>query len=248
MTRSAPSLVSGLWLLALVATLASTPHAAQRGFEQVPYNGKFTFTRIRYGGDGFRRGGGAWAHDYPQADQHLPKIIEYVSTIPINLDASNVYDLDDPEIFRHPIIYLSEPGFWRITDSEATSLRQYLLKGGFLILDDFEGNQWYNMEAQLKHAMPDHQLIEVGPDHPVFSSLFELDDIYVPHAMYQTRPSYWAMFENNDPTRRMLVLVNHDSDLAEYWEWAGDESFVPIPMSNEAFKLGVNYILYALTH
>jgi hypothetical protein len=237
------------WLvLLLIPLLAGGQGRSSDGWEQVPYNGAFTFTRIRYGGGGFRRGGGSWAHDYPRADQHLPKIIEYVSTIPINLDASNVYDLDDPEVFRHPIIYLSEPGFWTITDTEAESLRKYLLKGGFLILDDFEGNQWYNMEAQLRHAMPDHQLIEIGPDLPVFSSLFELKDIYVPHAMYGTRPTYYALFENNDPAQRMLVLVNHDSDLAEYWEWAGDESFVPIPMSNEAFKLGVNYILYALTH
>lgn len=248
MTRPAISLASGLWLLTLLATLAASPHAQEDGYEQVPYNGAFTFTRIRYDGGGFRRRGGAWAHDYPQADQHLPKIIEYVSMIPINTGASNVYDLDDPEIFRHPIIYLSEPGYWTITDTEAESLRKYLLKGGFLILDDFEGQQWQNMEAQLRHAMPDHELIEIGPDHPVFSSFFQLKDIYVPHAMYQTRPSYYALFEQNDPTRRMLVLVNHDSDLAEYWEWAGNESFVPIPMSNEAFKLGVNYILYALTH
>jgi hypothetical protein len=82
----------------------------------------------------------------------------------------------------------------------------------------------------------------------VFSSFFELEDIYVPHPLVNVTPKYFALFENNDPTRRMLVLVNYDSDLAEYWEWAGDESFVPIAMSNEAFKLGVNYVLYALTH
>jgi hypothetical protein len=245
---SALTVARGLWPVALMFTLAAGPRAPQRGYEQVPYNGGFTFTRIRYGGDGFRRGGSAWAHDYPSADRNLPKIIEYLSTIPINVDGSNVYDLDDPEIFRHPIIYLSEPGFWGMTDAEGESLRKYLLKGGFLILDDFEREQWYNMEAQLSRAMPDHQLIEIGPDHPVFSSFFELNDIYVPHPLVRVTPKYFALFEDNDPSRRMLVLVNYDSDLAEYWEWAGDESFVPITMSNEAFKLGVNYILYALTH
>src|SRR5688572_284038 len=139
------------WLIALIAIplLASGQRGAQN-FEQVPYNGAFTFTRIRYGGYGFRGGGSAWAHDYPQADIHLPKIIEYVSTIPINVDASNVFDLDDPEIFRHPIIYVSEPGYWRIEESEAANLRNYLLKGGFLILDDFEADQWYNMEEQVQ--------------------------------------------------------------------------------------------------
>jgi hypothetical protein len=233
--------------VALVATLLIGGPAPQRGYEQVPYNGGFTFTRIRYGGDGFRRGGSAWAHDYPQADLHLPKIIEYLSTIPINVDASNVYDLDDPEIFRYPIIYLSEPGFWRMTDAEGVALRQYLLKGGFLILDDFEAEQWYNMETQLARAMPDHQLIEVGPEHPIFSSFFELEDIYVPHPLVSVTPRYFALFEGNDPSRRMMALVNYNSDLAEYWEWS-DTGFLPMDMSNEAYKLGVNYIFYALTH
>jgi hypothetical protein len=246
--NSAVTLSSGLWPLVLAATLASGHQPSQRGYEQVPYNGAFTFTRIRYGGEGFRRGGAAWAHDYPQADIHLPKIIEYLTTIPINIGASNVYDLDDPEIFRHPIIYISEPGFWGMTDEEGLSLRQYLQKGGFLILDDFEQEQWYNMEAQLSRAMPDHHLIEIGPDHPIFSSFFQLEDIYVPHPLVRVTPKYFALFENNDPTRRMMALVNYNSDLAEYWEWAGDESFVPIPLSNEAFKLGVNYIYYALVH
>ena len=240
-------LASGLWPLALAVTLLSGAHAPQRGYEQVAYNGGFTFTRIRYGGDGFRRGGGSWAHDYPDADIHLSKIIEYLSTIPINVSGTNVYDLDDPEIFRHPIIYLSEPGFWGMTDPEGESLRKYLLKGGFLILDDFEGQQWYNMEAQLLRAMPDHRLIEIGPDHPIFSSFFQIENIYVPHAMYQTKPSYFALFEDNDPSKRMLVLVNHDSDLAEYWEFS-DTGMFPVDLSNEAYKLGVNYIFYALTH
>jgi hypothetical protein len=103
------------------------------------------------------------------------------------------------------------------------------------------------MEAQLLRAMPDHQLIEIGPEHPIFSSFFRLRDIYVPHAMYQTRPSYFGLFENNDPTRRMMVLVNHDSDLAEYWEFS-DMGFWPVDVTNEAYKLGMNYIFYALTH
>jgi hypothetical protein len=236
-------------LILLSVPLLAGGQGRSRGYAEVPYNGGFTFTRIRYGGGeyGFRRGASAWAHDYPQADRHLPKIIEYLTTIPINVDASNVFDLDDPEIFRHPIIYLSEPGFWGMTDAEGESLRQYLLKGGFLILDDFEQEQWYNMEAQLQRAMPDHQLIEIGAEHPIFSSFFELKDIYVPHPLVRVTPRYFALFEDNNPKGRMLVLVNYNSDLAEYWEWS-DTGFLPMDMSNEAYKLGVNYIYYALTH
>lgn len=236
-------------LLALVTVplFAEGQGSYGRGVAEVPYNGRFTFTRIRYGSGGFRRGGGAWAHDYPSADKNISTIIEYLSTIPINVHGTNVFDLEDPEIFKHPIIYISEPGFWGITEEGASALNQYLMKGGFLILDDFEAEQWYNMEEQLKQAMPDHQLIEVGPDHPVFSSFFRLADIYVPHPSVRVTPKYFAMFENNDPARRMLVLVNYNSDLAEYWEWSADDLF-PVDISNEAYKLGVNYIYYALSH
>ena len=217
------------------------------GLAEIPYNGKFTFTRIRYG-SGFRRGGGsAWAHDYPNADRNISTIIEYLSTIPINVKGTNVFDLEDPEIFRHPIIYISEPGFWGITEDGAIALRNYLLKGGFLILDDFEAEQWYNMEEQLKQAMPDHQLIEVGPDHPIFSSFFRLADIYVPHPFVTNKPQYFALFEDNDPRKRMMALVNYNSDLAEYWEFTAG-TFFPVDITNEAYKLGVNYIYWGLTH
>jgi hypothetical protein len=236
-------------LLAVPVLLAGPlPGAtAPQGYVEVPYNGDFTFTRIRYGGGGRRRGGAAWAHDYPRADQHLPKILEYVSTIPINVGGSNVLDLDDPEIFRAPLIYLSEPGFWEMTDAEARGLRAYLLKGGFLILDDFENEQWYNMEEQLQRAMPELRLIEIGAGHPIFSSFFTLADIYVPHPLVRVTPRYFALFEDNDPKGRMLALVNYNADLAEYWEWS-DTGMLPIDLSNEAYKLGVNYIFWGLTH
>lgn len=241
------SLILPLALAAPLLLAGQGRRQASAGTADVPYDGDFTFSRVRYGGAGFRRGGAAWAHDYPRADQHLPQILQYVSTVPINLGASNVFDLDDPEIFRHPILYLSEPGFWRITDAEAAGLRMYLLKGGFLILDDFEEQQWYNMEEQLRRAMPEYELIEIGPEHPVFHSFFELDDIYVPHPLVAVTPKYYAMFEDDDPTKRMLVLVNFNADLAEYWEWSA-EGLLPVELSNEAYKLGVNYLIYALTH
>lgn len=235
-------------VILLMPLAATGQRGAQRGYEEVPYNGGFTFTRIRYGANtGFRRNSSAWAHDYPQADQHLPQIIDYVSDIPVNLGASNVYDLDDPRIFKHPIIYMSEPGFWTMSDAEALGLRTYLRKGGFIIFDDFEQDQWYNMEEQLRRAMPDLTLMEIGPEHPIFHSFFELDDIYVPHPLVRVTPSYHALFEDNDPKGRMLALVNFNSDLAEYWEWSAT-GFLPLDLSNEAYKLGVNYIFYALTH
>jgi hypothetical protein len=234
--------------LVLAALPAMQPGQSRTGgATDAHYDGDFTFARVRYGGGGFRRGGGAWAHDYPRADHHLPQILQYVSTAPTNVGRSHVFDLDDPEIFRHPILYLSEPGFWSLGEAEAAALREWLLKGGFLILDDFENDQWYNMEAQLRRAMPELELMEIGPEHPVFHAFFELDDIYVPHPLVRVTPRYYGLFENNDPAGRMLVLVNFNADLAEYWEWSA-EGLLPVDLSDEAYKLGVNYLIYGLTH
>ncbi|MGE3844949.1 MAG: DUF4159 domain-containing protein [Vicinamibacterales bacterium] len=218
-------------------------------FENAPYNGRFTFSRIRYGsgfGRGFGFGGAWWAHDYPRADQHLAKIVSDLTTVDANLDASNVFDLDDPEIFRHPIIYISEPGFWRITESEALNLRKHVLKGGFAIFDDFDGpQQWANMEAQVRVALPEYHFIELDASHPVFHSFFEVKDVHAP--MMGIRPRFMALFEDNDPSKRMMMLANHDNDLGEFWEWS-DSGMFPVDLTNEAYKFGVNYIVYAMTH
>jgi hypothetical protein len=102
------------------------------------YDGAFVFTRIRYGSSS-GRGSGSWAHDYPQADQHLPRILAELTTMRLRLDDSRVLDLEDGALFHHPVIYVSEPGFWTITERGAGNLRSYLQKGGFVIFDDFEG-------------------------------------------------------------------------------------------------------------
>ena len=150
-------------------------------------------------------------------------------------------------MFQHPLIYISEPGYWSISEEGALNLRNYLLKGGFLILDDFEANQWYNMDAQLLRALPEREWVELDDTHPIFGTFFYVEDIYVPHPFVAVEPRYMAIFEDNDPRKRVMVLANHNSDLAEYWEWSASGLFAVDP-TNDAYRLGVNYIIYALTH
>lgn len=221
---------------------------------QVPYNGAFTFTRIRYGSGGLRGFGrgrrgwrSAWNHDYPMADRHMQTILGEFTSVPTNTDGSNVLDLENPEIFKHPILYMSEPGFWTITGEGADNLREYLLKGGFLIFDDFEADQWYNMAAQVARALPEGEWVEVDGTHPVFQGFFFVEDIYVPHPLVRVTPRYMVIFEENDPDERVMVLANHNSDLAEYWEYSATGYF-PVDPTNDAYRLGVNYIIYGLTH
>jgi hypothetical protein len=259
--RFRPAAAAAPWLLGLGAVTVSvvgaasfletdaSPPPAQDRYYQVPYNGKFTFTRLRYGGGGgFGFGNSsAWNHDYPAGDRNMQFILDEYTRLETNTEGSNVVDLEDPRVFESPILYMSEPGYWSITEEGARNLRDHLLKGGFLIFDDFEVDQWYNMADQMERVLPEAEWIEIGEGHPIFHAFFRVDDIRVPHPLVEVTPIYQAIFEDNDPTKRMMVLANHNSDLAEYWEWAPDD-FFPVDPTNAAFQLGVNYIVYAMNH
>ena len=234
--------------LALVLT-GATIAVQFDAYYQVPYNGRFTFTRILYSGPGFGGygGGPSWSHDYPDADRNMQLILDEFTLLSPNTRASNALLLEDPRMFLHPFIYISEPGYWTITPEGAVRRRDYLLKGGFLIFDDFEADQWYNMDEQLALALPERQWVELDDTHSIFRTFFYVEDIYVPHPSVAVEPRYMAIFEDNDPTKRIMVLANHNSDLAEYWEWSTSGLFAVDP-TNDAYRLGVNYIMYALTH
>ncbi|MSO55639.1 MAG: DUF4159 domain-containing protein [Acidobacteria bacterium] len=231
-------------VVVLAPLLVSAQFRSSRAFREfnVQYDGTWVFARIRYAPNS------SWNHDYPRADRHLQSIIDDLSTASTHTDGSNVFALDDPEMFHHPLIYMSEPGFWDMTDGQARALRDYLLKGGLILFDDFETTQWNNMAAQMRRVLPESHWIEIGIDHPIFHSFFEVKRIDYNHPMYPGMvPNYQALFEHDDPNGRMIALANHNNDLAEYWEWS-DTGLFPIISTNEAYKIGVNYVIYALTH
>lgn len=242
---------------AALALLAGGVLAAQRGRNldaqpNAPYDGRFTFVRISYsasGGLGFgRRGGGLmWNHDYPRAEAHFGRILSEVSFTNTYLGGGNVLSLDDPELFKYPIAYIVEPGSWVMTQREAAGLRDWLAKGGFLIVDDFAGGQWYNFEEQMRLVVPDARPIRLDLSHPIFDSFFRIGSLEMTHPYYGLPSEFYGIFENNDPAGRLMVMINYNNDMAEYWEWS-DTDFAPIELTNEAYKLGVNYIIYALTH
>ena len=211
-----------------------------------PYDGRLTFVRIRYA-MGMEAGRDVkWAHDYPRGERHFTKIIAELSTIRTRTLVTNIVTLDDPELFKYPIAYLCEPGFWVPSDAEVLGLRNYLTKGGFIIFDDFAGPHWRNFEAQMLKVLPKAKLVKLTIDHPIFDSFYHIKDLNYKHPYYGMPSEFFGIFENNDPKRRLLAVVNYNNDISEYWEWS-DESVFPIDMSNEAYKLGVNYMVYALT-
>ena len=221
----------------------------------VPYDGTFTFIRLRYGmggfGGGFRgRGLPPWAHDYPRAERNFMKILDEITGLTpfTGSTGGNILTLDDPELFKYPLAYMSEPGFWTLTEAELEGFRNYFAKGGFVIFDDFRGSHWYNFESQLGQVLPDARLIELEVSHPIFHSFFEIETLdFVQFYGRGGRAVFYGVYEDNDPSARLMLIANYNNDIGEYWEYS-DTGFTPIELSNEAYKLGVNYIIYSMTH
>ena len=142
-----------------------------------PYDGRFTFVRLRYGaemgrfGNWLGNGGIPWSHDYPDGEVHFTKILEDLSFLRCRDDGSNILALSDPELFNYPVSYMAEPGFWAVTPEEATAFRAYLLKGGFVIFDDFRGYDWDNLQEQMRIVLPDARLAARSADTITVSRL-----------------------------------------------------------------------------
>ena len=252
--------------LAALFVLSGVVFAQFRGFggRFVPYSippnarydGRFAFVRVKYEtapGGYWWRGQPSWAHGYPTAEANLMQIMNNVSYLGAH-DEIDTIALDDPELFKYPIAYIIEVSWWTLTDKEAAGLRAYMQKGGFVIVDDFKvygdfgSPGWDVFEANMRRVLPDVRFYEMSATHPIFHSFFEIDDLgIVPQAYNSGRPIFRGVFQDNDPTRRLQMIINYNTDVSQFWEWSGT-GLRPIDQTNEAYKLGVNYIVYGLTH
>lgn len=250
----------------LLAVILTATAAAQRnrGFSgfvneptvtNLPYDGRFTFARLRFTnlpGGYYYRGMPAWAHGFPTAEGNLMKIVNELTTLRPHLDGTNAIAIDDPALFKYPVAYMTEASFIILSDKEAAALRAYLLKGGFLIFDDFRDNYggatWDNFTSQMQKVLPEMKFIDLDPSHPIFHSFYDINSFnIVPQYYDRGRPAFRGGFQDNDPKKRMMVMVNFNTDVSNYWEFSA-QGFRPIDEANQAFKLGVNYVIYALTH
>lgn len=260
-------MIRGMRLLLLAGLLGVASVLAAQGFRNrcngcaaleappnPPYDGRFTYARIKFTlgmttGFGGRYMDVKWGHDYPDSDRHFPKIVEELTTAKVRTDGSVILSLDDPALFKYPFAYLCEVGFWVPNDAEVAGLRNYLLKGGFLLVDDFTGGHWYNFEAQMRKVLPEARLIHMTADHPIFDSFYRINamEYFGAISPFGERAEFYGIFEDNDPAKRLMAIVNYNFDVSEYWEYS-DTGLIPIDVTNEAYKLGVNYLMYSLTH
>ena len=219
------------------------------------YDGRVTFARIKYkGAYECGREGPGWAHDYPRTESHFMHILREITSIKPFIErgpiaGSALVRLDERELFSYPIAYLSEPGGWTLDDAELKGLQQYIKRGGFIIFDDIEGDpnpDYRNLLAQWRRAFPTSVPVRLANDHPIFNCFFNIDLAKIPSKMGRRNPEYMGIFVDNDPKKRLVAIIDNYADIGELIEYS-DEGFNPVP-ANEAYKLWVNYFVYALTH
>jgi hypothetical protein len=212
---------------------------------------------FRYGGYGsdWRRGASNWTIDYPRSDRHLSMAVRRLTRLharsveqPVNLDEGDQYDW--------PWLYGVEVGHWQLTDAQAAALREFLLRGGFFMCDDFHGTQeWQVFEAGMRKVFPDRPIVEIPNNDAIFHVVYDLDDRYqVPGAQYLYShriyekdgviPHWRGIYDDKG---RVMVAICFDMDLGDSWEWA-DVPQYPEKFSALGIRIGVNYITYAMTH
>jgi hypothetical protein len=257
-------------IAALLACAGGVALAQRRGYfdgavrdpavHNADYDGRFSFVRLKYDtapGGYWYRGLPAWAHGYPVSEQNLMRIMTEVSDLGPRIDDITVLALDDPELFKYPVAYIIEPGWWTMTDGETAAFRTYLQKGGFVIVDDFKvrgwgggmgGGGWENFEEQMQRVLPGVRFAEMKSSHPIFHSFFEIHSLDNFPQAYNAGPAVFrGVYEDNDPKKRLQMIINYNTDISQFWEWSG-RGLRPVGDTNEAYKLGVNYIIYGLTH
>ena len=231
-------------------TLPGQPRIYEVPENQADLSGGFIYARIRfdagpaYAGAHIGDGGQPWSHDYPEAGRHLMKIISELSKTDATLDQNEpIFTFDDPQLFKYPLAYLCEVGAMNLSDKEIAGMREYCLRGGFLMVDDFRGEDFDIFVEQAKRAFPEYELKELDVSHPIFNCFFSIESLDV-RSYGRYKPRFYGLTDN---TGRLMMIVNRDNDISDYWQWS-DDPFRPIEETNEAYKFGVNYSIYALTH
>jgi hypothetical protein len=229
---------------------------------------EWTFARLMYppigryfGGVEFygswKEGGSNWTMDYPRSDRHLAMAVSRLTRIHVR-QAEEPVDLDDNDVYDWPWLYAVEVGHWSLTDSQAKTLREYLLRGGFLMVDDFHGNvEWQTFYESIHKVFPDRPINDLESSNAIFHTLYDLDERYqVPGALYletgltyekgeSGRPPHWRGIY--DDRGRIMVAICHNMDLGDSWEHADNPQY-PANFSNLGIRIGINYIVYAFTH
>jgi hypothetical protein len=257
-------------------------YAFQRPFKQYPgveyfsfeltpdwqEKGEWAFARLmfppgpndgyagRFDGD-FRQGLSLWTQDYPRADRHFSQAMRRLTRMHVRSVEQSVMLEDGDEAFNWPWLYAVQVGEWGLTEQEAKVMREYLLRGGFFMADDFHGDyEWEMFLKRIRFVFPDRPIVDIPEDDPIFHTVFDLKDRFqIPGAahLYQGckncreggQGAHWRGIY--DDKGRIMVAISYNSDVGDAWEFADDPSY-PEKFSGLAIRVGVNYVIYSMTH
>lgn len=220
----------------------------------------FTFTRIQYDRGYYRRGGG-WETDMPDSDLNLSYRLQQMTSMKVDPDG-RILRLTEPELADYPFIYIVEPGGLSFREEEVVALRNYLLNGGFLMFDDFWGeNEWLNCEMEMKRVLPEYDFVEMSLDHPLYSCVFKIESkAQVPSLSHYLRYGPEVTWERPDAREvhhraifdkegRLMVFAAHNTDNGDGWEREGESAEYFRDFAEKvAYPLGINLIYYVMTH
>jgi hypothetical protein len=224
---------------------------AQRGFgrffieQNDPPATEFVIARWKFSTNG-RIGNMGWSHNYPNAEIHLNQMISEVTAVNVESLSYRIVNLASSEVFDYPFGYVSEPGEMELNEVEIENLRQFIDRGGFVLVDDFDGPwQWEQFRRQVLRAFPDRRLEPLSASDEIFHTHYDIEDLtiwapYVPGA----DPIFYGL-RNSAGELAMVACFNND--FANFWDWI-DQRRYPLRPSSEAFRMGVNFVIYAMTH
>ena len=265
--RQQLGLASAVALCTLLSSAVSGSTAA--GFNR-PVEPEFRLTRLVYNGNGNDFRGSSWRTDAPEAEYHLSQGIRRltrINTIDPDNEPDVVYPVQldprqplNPDLFLHPFLYAVEVGRWYLDDQEAAQLREYLERGGFLMVDDFHGSaQWEGFMESFQRVFPDREWKEIPEGHEVFHVLYDLsqkvhDKLQIPGIValnsgvtYEQdgyEPHWRGVFDDNG---RLMVAINFNMDLGDSWELADSPNY-PQPLTALGYRFAISYAIYAMTH
>jgi len=268
-------------LAGLILIAVAVEATAQRGRFRAPESEEtpnfardadFHFIRVEYTdapefhrGFGFAsrggRGNGWWLVDWPDAENHFTQGIQRLTRIDVG--EPRHLRLTDEHLFDYPWIYATQTGYWGLSNAETDRLREYLLRGGFLVVDDFWGSEeWELFRETMDRVLPNHGITDLAKSDSVLHVLYDIEDkdrTFIPGSRHLRRgangsvqvvqpagtaPAWRAMYDDNN---RMVVAVNFDTDVGDAWEFA-DVPYYPEQMTSLAYRYGINYIIYSMTH
>jgi len=186
-----------------------------------------------------------WSHNYPYSEISLNEFIGRTTKVDVEDNSYRLIELSSPEIFEFPFAYISEPGEMELTEAEVLNLREYIDRGGFILIDDFDSWHLDNLREEMLRVFPERVFQRLDVGHPIFDLAYKVEslDSMAPY-VEGGAPAYYALLNS---AGQIAIMALHNNDLANFWEWYGSPAY-PLKPATEAFRMGTNFVVHAMTH